>query len=124
MINLPNFWAGKVTCYTENYPFYLNIMNIVNVECCVAFQNDLTIKNVMGKQDFICTGFYSPSGRTSYRKILEVSRSRDCVLWWSYRSEIWHTISSDAAEVPVKLQSDRESINMNLAALRLHEILR
>ena len=33
-------------------------------------------------------------------------------------------IGSTAAEVPVKFQSDRTILNTNLAALRLHEILR
>ena len=33
-------------------------------------------------------------------------------------------IGSNAAEVPVKFQSDRTILNINLAASRLHEILR
>ena len=33
-------------------------------------------------------------------------------------------LSSNAADVPVKFQSDLKSLNMNLVALRLHEILR
>ena len=31
---------------------------------------------------------------------------------------------SSVAEVPVKFQSDQKSLNLNLAASRLHEILR
>ena len=33
-------------------------------------------------------------------------------------------LSSTAADVPVRVQSDRESLNLNLAASRIHEILR
>ena len=52
----------------------------------------------------------------------EVSEPRYCMLQWSYRSKIWH-LGSAAAEVPVKIQSDCESLNTNLTALGLRDNL-
>ena len=52
----------------------------------------------------------------------EVSKPRDWMLQWSYRSEIWH-LGSAAAVVPVKFQSDWKSLSMNLVASRLDGIL-
>ena len=51
-------------------------------------------------------GLYSLSCKTSYRQIP-----------WSLEAARF------AAEVPVKFQSDWKSLNPNLAASRLHEIL-
>ena len=54
-------------------------------------------------------GLYSLTRSTSYR---EISWSREAA-----------RIGYNAAEVAVKFQSDWKSLNMNLAASRLHEIL-
>ena len=69
-------------------------------------------------------GLYSLSGRTSYRKIswsLEVARL-------DYNDSIAlkfdRHLSSAAADVPVKYQSDWKSLNPNLSVSSLREILR
>ena len=51
-------------------------------------------------------GLYSLSSKMSYRKISDVSKPRDSVLYWSYRSD-----SSTAAEMPAELESDWKSAN-------------
>ena len=72
-------------------------------------------------QEFL--GLYSLSGKTSYRQIswsLEAAR-----LDVSMVVSLWNlTGNSTAAEVPANFQSDWKSLNSNLAASRLHEILR
>ena len=65
-------------------------------------------------------GLYSLSGKTSYRQIswsLEAARLDVAMV-----VSLWVTCS--AAEWPAKFQSDWKSLNPNLAASRLHEILR
>ena len=64
-------------------------------------------------------GLYSLSSKTSYH---EKPRSREI---WCYNDllTLKFLLCSDAAEVPVKLQSDWKSVNPKLAASRLHEIL-
>ena len=66
-------------------------------------------------------GLYSLSGETSYRQIswsLGAARF-DVILIVS----LWH-LAGISAEIFVKFWSDWKSLNPNLAALRLHEILR
>ena len=53
-----------------------------------------------------------------------VSKGRDWVLWWSHLSEIWQAPRQCCCRCACKLQSDWKSINTNLAASSLHEILR
>ena len=67
-------------------------------------------------------GLNSLSGKTSYRQIswrLEATRL-DVIMITS----LWNLTGISAAEVPIKLQSDWKGLNSNLAASRLHEILR
>ena len=72
-----------------------------------------------------CLGLYSLSGKTSYRQNLAKSRSREI---GCYNDRIVlkfdRHLGSIAAEMVVKFQSDWKSLNTNLAASRLHEILR
>ena len=70
-------------------------------------------------------GLYSLSGKTSYRQIswsLEAARLDVAMVvsLWNFDRHL----GSSAAEVPAKFQSDWKSLNPNLAASRLHEILR
>ena len=66
---------------------------------------------------------YSVSGKTSYRQIswrLEAARLDVEIV-----VSLWNlTGTSAVAQVPAKFQSDWKSLNPNLAASRLHEILR
>ena len=67
-------------------------------------------------------GLYSLSGKTSYRQIswsLEASRLDVAMV-----VSLWKLTGSSAAEVPAKFHSDWKSLDPNLAASRLHEILR
>ena len=72
-------------------------------------------------------GLYSLSGKTSYRQIsrsLEAARLDVTII-----VSLWNLTGISAAllraaEVPVKFQSDWKSLNPNLVASRLHEILR
>ena len=72
-------------------------------------------------------GLYSLSGKTSYRKIQNLVKSRSREIG-CYNDRIAlkfdRHLGSAAAEVPVKFQSDWKSPNPNLAASRLHEIFR
>ena len=65
---------------------------------------------------FRTLGLYSLSGKTSYRQISWSLEIRCC------NGRI--ALKFGAAEVPAKFQSDWKSLNPNLAASRLHEILR
>ena len=70
-------------------------------------------------------GLYSLSGKTSYHQIswsLEAARL-DVAMVVSLRKFDRH-LGSIAAEEPVKFKSDWKSLNQNLAASKLHEILR
>ena len=75
--------------------------------------------------ELVLLGLYSISGKTSYHQILwslEVCEI-EC-----YNDHIalkfdWH-LSSAAAEVPVKFQSDWKNLDPNLVASILYEILR
>ena len=70
----------------------------------------------------VMQGLYSLSGKTSYRQIawsLEATRLDDAMI-----VSLWNLTGTAAAEVPAKFQSDWKSLNPNLAASRLHEILR
>ena len=60
-----------------------------------------------------------PKRRLSVRS-RKVSKPRDCRIALKFDRHI----GSNAAEVPVKFQSDRTILNTNLAASRLYEILR
>ena len=65
---------------------------------------------------------YSLSSKTTYRQIswsLKATRL-DAIMIVS----LWNLTGSSAAEVPVEFQSDWKSLNKNLAASRLYEILR
>ena len=65
-------------------------------------------------------GLYSLSSKTAYRQI---SRSLEAAkLGVIMIVSLWN-LSSGAAELPVKFQSDGTSLNPNLAASRLREIL-
>ena len=67
-------------------------------------------------------GLYSENGKTSYRQIswsLEAARL-DVIVALKFDRHL----GSAAAEVPVKFQSYWESLNPNLAASRLHKVLR
>ena len=69
-------------------------------------------------------GLFSLSGKTSYRKNLVKSRSSEigcCNGRIALKFD--RHLGSSAAEVPVKFQSGWKSLNPNLAASRLHEIL-
>ena len=71
-------------------------------------------------------GFYLLSGPTSYRKILWCL-SLSCEIG-CYNDRITlkfdRHLGSSAAEMPVTFQRDCKSLNPNLAASRLHKILR
>ena len=45
------------------------------------------------------------------------------MLWWSYRYEFDRHLGSTAVEMPVQLESDWKNLNLNLATLRLRDIL-
>ena len=71
----------------------------------------------------ITVGLNSPSGKTSYRQTplsLEAARLDVIMIvsFWKLRH-----LGSAAAEIPVKFQSDWKSLNTNIAASRLNEIL-
>ena len=67
---------------------------------------------------------YSLSGKASYRQI---SRSLEAARFGCFNGRLAmqfdRHLSSGAAEVPVKFQSDWKSLNPNLAASILREIL-
>ena len=62
--------------------------------------------------------------RRQFVRSRKVSKPRDWYFKFSYRFEIWQAHRQNAAEVPVKFQSDRTILNTNIAASRLYEILR
>ena len=64
---------------------------------------------------YICIfirGIYSLNHRTTIEKFRKVSKPKNCVLRWPYRSEIWQYI----------FQIGRIILNSYLAASRLREI--
>ena len=67
-------------------------------------------------------GLYSRSGRTQDRATSRSREIRVCALLTALKFDM-HLCSS-AAEMSVKLQSDTVIITSNIAASRLHEILR
>ena len=74
---------------------------------------------------FQCQGPVSISEKMSIRKIAIKSRSYEIgTLNCRIALKFDRHIGSNAAEVPVKFQSDRKILNTNLAASRLYEILR
>ena len=95
------------------------------------FWRGLSYELIYCLSDDLCTqGLYSLSGKMSYRQIswsLEAARLYVAMvvsLWnltGTSAPQRWHL---SAAEVPAKFQSDWKSLNPNLAASRLHEILR
>ena len=100
-----------------------NIDPVILIHCWVYSCNEcISYPHHVDKewQDHNATqDLYSLSGKTSYRQIswsLEAAR-----LNVAMAVSLWNLA---AAEVPAKFQSDWKSLNPNLAASRLHEILR
>ena len=70
-------------------------------------------------------GFYSLSGRTSYQKISRILEAANFMFRrFSIVLEFDKHLGSSAAETPVEFLGDTTIIIPNLAASRLHEILR
>ena len=65
---------------------------------------------------------FSPLGPVSIS--LEVSRPQDYRFKLSHRFEFYRNIGRNAAEVPIKFQSDRTILNTNHTTSSLEEILR
>ena len=87
----------------------------------IAISRTYTRQTAVWLQSLPRQGLYSLSGKTSYRQIswsLEATRL-DVIMIIS----LWKLTCISAA-LPVKFQSDWESLNPNFGASRLHEILR
>ena len=104
-------------------PLYLNGAQIPKHN--VHVQSFVTVGTQKRKWCGLHQSVYSLSGRTSHRNI---SRSLEAVrLDVTTIVSFWNLTGISAAllpKVPVKLESDWINLNTNLAASRLHEILR
>ena len=123
-------WTGKISLY---FAWAFSMYKCLNLEISeIVKKSILPSLYVKLSRKYICLyyqafssiswfslqGLYSLSGKTSYRQIswsLEAARLDVAMV-----VSLWNLTGTSAA----KFQSDWKSLNPNLAASRLHEILR